>query len=77
MVNPDMTKLNNSLVKACDFHGDTRGLQFFCIRFYLKVRFLDLLAVIPDRMNLEYCRSIYEKLLDDAALLNSVGIIFA
>ncbi len=76
MVNTVKSKYHTSLVIADDFRGNIRGFAIFLYMSDLKFCYLDFLAVTPDRPTSGVGGSIYEKLREEAASLNAIGIFF-
>lgn len=76
MVNPAKTKSNTFLMVADDFRGNIRGFAVFMHMADLKICFLDLLAVNPDKATSGVGGSIYERLREEASSLDAIGIFF-
>jgi acetoin utilization deacetylase AcuC-like enzyme len=76
MVNPSKTISYTFILVADDFRGNIRGFGIFMYMSDLKICFLDLLSVNPGRPTSGVGGAIYEKLREEAASLNSIGIFF-
>jgi acetoin utilization deacetylase AcuC-like enzyme len=76
MVNPSKTKSYTFMIVADDFKGNIRGFAIMMYMHDLRICFLDLLAVNPDRPTSGVGGSIYERLREEAGSLDSAGIFF-
>jgi acetoin utilization deacetylase AcuC-like enzyme len=76
MINPSKTKSYTFIIVADDIHRNIRGFAVFMYMADLKICFLDLLAVNPNRPTSGVGGSIYERLREEASSLDSIGIFF-
>jgi acetoin utilization deacetylase AcuC-like enzyme len=76
MINPSKTKSYTFIIVADDVNRNIRGFAVFMYMADLKICFLDLLAVNPNRPTSGVGGSIYERLREEASSLDSIGIFF-
>jgi len=76
MIDPVKAKYNTSIVIADDFRGNIRGFAILLFMSDLKFCYLDLMSVTPGRATSGVGGSIYEKIREEAAALDSIGLFY-
>lgn len=76
MINPVKAKYHTSIVIADDLRGNIRGFAILLFMSDLKFCYLDLMSVTPGRATSGVGGSIYEKIREEAAALNTIGLFY-
>ncbi len=76
MINPVKAKYHTSVVIADDFRGNIRGFAILLFMSDLKFCYLDLMSVTPGRATSGVGGSIYEKIREEAAALDTIGLFY-
>lgn len=76
MINPVETGYQTSVVIAEDFRGNIRGFAILIYMSDLKFCYLDFLAVTPGKPTSGVGGSLYERVREEAASLNTIGLFF-
>lgn len=76
MINPVETGYQTSVVIAEDFRGNIRGFAILIYMSDLKFCYLDFLAVTPGKPTSGVGGSLYERVREEAASLNTIGLFY-
>lgn len=76
MINPLKARYHTSIVIADDLHGNIRGFAILLFMSDLKFCYLDLMSVTPGRATSGVGGAIYEKIREEAASLDTIGIFY-
>jgi acetoin utilization deacetylase AcuC-like enzyme len=76
MLDPVNKKYQTSIVLADDFRGNIRGFAILMYMSDLKFCYLDYLAVSPGRPTSGVGGSIYERIREEAASLDTIGLFY-
>jgi acetoin utilization deacetylase AcuC-like enzyme len=76
MTDPVKIKYHTSVIIADDFRGNITGFAILMYMSDLKFCYLDLLAVTPGRPTSGVGGSIYERIREEAASLNTMGLFY-
>jgi len=76
MTNPVRKKYHTSLIIADDIHGNIRGFAVLMHMSDLQFCYLDYLAVTPERPTSGVGGSLYERVREEAASLDTTGLFF-
>lgn len=76
MIDPVKAKYQTSIVIVDDFRGNIRGFAILLFMSDLKFCYLDLMSVTPGRATSGVGGSIYEKIREEAAALDTIGLFY-
>ncbi len=76
MINPLKVRYHTSIVIADDFRGNIRGFAILLFMSDLKFCYLDLMSVTPVRATSGVGGAIYEKIREEAASLDTIGLFY-